>query len=219
MSKLIRSGSRWAWAERRLGWLAVPKIGILIITLQAAGFLMVMSETAWTERLSLIPDRVFEGEYWRLITFLALPLSSSPFWVLFALWFLYFVFDAIESHWGAFKTTVYVLTAVVLTWVFSLVTGYPVQTARHFESTLFLAAAALMPELEVSLFFVLPIKLKWLAVLAALVVIWGAIHAGWMERFYLLAVYFNFVLFFAPSALAQIKARYRRKAYERDSGR
>ncbi len=219
MARYKNTHRGWALLERYLGWIAVPKIGVLFITLQAAGFLMVMSDPVWVSRLALIPEAAVGGEPWRFLTFLALPLASSPIWVLFVLWFLYFIFEGIESIWGAFKTTLYVVTSILLTWAFSLVFSYPVLTARHFESTLFLAAAALFPDMEVRLFFLVPVKFKWLAVFAACMVILGAIQAEWMDRFFLLAVYGNFIVFFGPSALERLRQRRRRKAYERGSRR
>src|SRR4051812_4443701 len=88
--------------ERRLQWLAIPNIAVLFVTLQALGFLMVMVDPIWGLRLALIPAAVTQnGEVWRLVTFLALPLSDSPIWVIFTLWFLYFVIGMIEAQWGA----------------------------------------------------------------------------------------------------------------------
>ena len=83
--------------SRRLKWLAVPNIAIIFITLQVMGFLFILSDPVWFERLALIPERVLQGEIWRLITFLALPLSLSPLWMIFTLWFLYFILNMIES--------------------------------------------------------------------------------------------------------------------------
>ena len=68
--------------EKHLGWLAIPQLAILLITLQALGYLMVMSNPEWVNQLALFPEQVFAGQYWRLITFLALPLSLSPIWSL-----------------------------------------------------------------------------------------------------------------------------------------
>src|SRR5689334_10981964 len=117
------------YLSRKLNWLAIPNIAVLLVTLQALGFLFVYSDPAWVERLALIPEAVLQGQVWRLLTFLALPVSLSPIWVIFSLWFLYFILNSIESRWGAFKTTFYVLVSVVLTIIFSFAFGYPVSQA------------------------------------------------------------------------------------------
>src|SRR3990172_5729869 len=67
--------------ERRLPWLAVSNIASFVVGLQFIGFVLVYSDPSWTWRLALIPELVLQGEIWRLLTFLALPISLSPFLV------------------------------------------------------------------------------------------------------------------------------------------
>ncbi|MGK5083857.1 hypothetical protein WDW37_11195 [Bdellovibrionota bacterium FG-1] len=207
---------RWLrFLERKLGWLAVPHIAVLFITLQALGFVMVNLDPLWVARLALIPEAVTHGEIWRLVTFLALPLSLHPLWVIFALWFLYFIINTIENEWGAFKTTLYVLISIVVTIIFSMLTGYPITEVADFESTLFLAAAALFPETEIQLFFVVPVKIKWLAWFALAGIGWKFLQADWLERFFMLAIYSNCLVFFGPSLISQLRQTIRREQFRR----
>lgn len=149
---MIGQTPRWLrFLERYLSWIAVPNIAVLFVTLQALGFLLVMTDPVWVGRLALVPELV-PNEPWRLITFLALPLSLSPIWVIFALWFVYFILNAIESEWGSFRTTLYVLVSILLTIAASFALDFPVTQVSDFESTLFLAAATLFPEVEIRLF-------------------------------------------------------------------
>jgi membrane associated rhomboid family serine protease len=150
----LNSDPKWLKKlERLMPWLGVPHLAIILITLQGFGFFLVNSDPLWTGRLALLPEHVLlANEWWRLVTFLALPLSLSPIWMIFSCWFLYSVMNWIESEWGAFKTTFYVLVSVVLTIAFSLSFSYPVGNIQDFNSTLFLAAAALYPEQEISIF-------------------------------------------------------------------
>jgi hypothetical protein len=211
---------RWlTWLERRIGWIELPNIALIFCTLQALGFLMVAYRPDFYGKLFLDPGAVLAGEYWRLLTFLALPISMSPLWVIFVLWFLYFILNTIESEWGAFKTTFYVLVSIFLTVTYSMLTGYPVTSISHFESTLFLAAAAMYPEMEIRLFLVFPVKMKWLAWLTAGFVVYELVVGNWFDRFHLLAIYSNFVLFFGPGVLNRVhqwrrKAEFRRKMSE-----
>ena len=196
--------------ERRFQWLAVPNIATFIVGLQFIGFVLVVSDPDWRWRLALIPESVLQGEIWRLITFLALPISLSPFWLLFVLWFLYFIVDGIENAWGAFRTTFYILISVLLTICFSLVFMVPITYVGDLESTLFLAAAALNPEYQILLFLVLPVKIAWLAWLTGAFVLWRFFTGSWLDRLYLLAIYSNYLLFFGPYHYWQVKQRYRR---------
>ena len=201
--------------ERRLPWLAVPNIASFVVGLQFIGFVLVYSDPSWTWRLALIPELVLQGEIWRLLTFLALPISLSPFWFLFVLWFLYFIVDGIENAWGAFKTTFYILISVLLTICFSLVFMVPIAYVGDLESTLFLAAAALNPEYQILLFLVLPVKIAWLAWLTGAFVLLRFMSGSWLDRFYLLAIYSNYLLFFGPYHYRQLKQRYRRWQFKR----
>lgn len=200
--------------SRHMRWLAVPNIAVIFITLQVLGFLSILTDPVWFERLLLDPGLVLDGQVWRLITFLALPLSTSPLWMIFALWFLYFVITLIESQWGDFKTTLYFLVSIVVTIVFSLLSGYPVAQVQDFSSTLFLAAATLFPEMEIRLYFALPVKMKWLGWLTLGYFAFRLVGAGsFMSRLYLLAIYSNYLLFFGPALVDRARQWKRQRAF------
>jgi hypothetical protein len=201
--------------ERRLDWIEIPNLAIILVTLQALGFLFVMQDPVWIGRLALVPELVLAGEVWRLVTFLALPLSLSPLWVIFTLWFLYFIVNTIENEWGAFKTTFYVLISYLLMVGFSFAFSYPITQIAGFESTLFLASAALFPEMEVQLFLVIPVKMKWLGYLTLAVLAYHLLTESWIERLYLIAIYANYFLFFGPAQIARLRQIYRRWDFDR----
>lgn len=201
--------------EQRLLWIAIPNIATFLVGLQVIGFVLVLSDPTWRFHLALLPQAVLQGELWRLVTFLAMPISLSPVWMVFVLWFLYFIVDSIENAWGAFKTTFYILVSVLLTVGFSLVFMIPITSVAGLESTLFLAAAALAPDYQILLFLVLPVQIVWLAWLTAGFVLWRFGTGSWLERFYLLAIYSNYLIFFGPYHYGQLKQRYRRWEFKR----
>jgi membrane associated rhomboid family serine protease len=205
--------------ERKLSWLAIPNLAIILVTLQGLGFVFVMMDPIWVLRLSLDPNLVLAGEYWRLITFLALPLSLSPIFVIFALWFLYFIVDTIENEWGAFKTTFYVLISYLLMIAFSFAFQYPITQISGFQSTLFLASAALFPEMEVQLFLLIPVKMKWLAWLTMALVLFNFFMGSWVDRAYLVSIYSNYLIFFGPALLYRIKQVQRKYQFRSKSKR
>ncbi len=199
--------------EKHAEWLGVPNIAIIFVTLQVFGFFLVSSDPLWIERLSLRPEMVLHGEVWRLVTFLSMPISMSPIWALFALLFLYSILNQIESEWGHFKTTFYTLVSIVLTVIFSLVFSYPVYSVTEFSSTLFLAAAALYPEQEVRLYMILPVKMKYLGYIALGFFALHLFQGEWLDRLFLLTIYSNYLIFFGPSLLAQVRNWKRRRDY------
>jgi hypothetical protein len=207
---------RWRKLERKLGWIAVPNIAILIVTLQVLGVVAIRAVNPFfISILSLNPELVLQGQVWRLVTFmsLALPPTISLIWVFFTVWFSYYILNAIENEWGAFKTTLYVLTSVVAMIAFSFITGMVIEDVSHFESTLFLAAAALFPEMEVSLFFLFPVKLKWLGVMSGAMVLLEFMKVSNLERGLLLVVYSNFILFFSPLLMERYRQWKRKRDY------
>jgi len=197
-----------------MAWLAVPHISIILITLQVLGFLMIMSNPAWMSTLALFPEQAMHGEPWRLLTFLSLPVSNNLIWFVFAQMFLYSILTSIEAEWGAFKTTFYILVSVVLTIVFSLSFAYPVLETTDFSSTLFLAAAALFPDHEIRLYMIFPVKMKHLGWLSLAFLAYRLFQGDWMDRFFLLTIYSNYLLFFGPALLYRIRQWKRRRDYK-----
>lgn len=202
------------WLEKHFGFIAIPNIAVIVVSMQVFGYILAITNPERIPQMFLIPDAVWAGEIWRVLTFMALPLSMSPLWMFFAAWFLYFIVSSLEAEWGEFKTTFYILMCISLTVVFSLVTGYPVTQVAHMESTLFLATAALYPEMVIQLFLFIPVKMKWLGWLTLLFLGVQIFDGSWMDRFYLLAIYTNYIVFFGPSLLWRAKDSYRKWKYK-----
>jgi hypothetical protein len=203
--------------ERLMPGLGIPNLALYLCGAQAIGFFFVLSQGDRAfNLLVLYPDLVLKGELWRLVTFLAVPLSLSPIWMVFVLWFLYFIINGIEQEWGEFRTTLYVLVAIGLAIAFSLTFGMPISSPATLESTLFLAVATIAPEYKILLFLVIPVKMKWLAWLSVAFIVWQLIVDSWFGRLYLLVMYANYLLFFGPYFAGRLKAFQRRKKFEHD---
>jgi hypothetical protein len=202
--------------ERLMPGLGIPNLALYLIGAQAFGFLVILAEPRAWQLLVLDPDMVVRGELWRLVTFMAMPLSISPLWMLFALYFLYFVINGIEEEWGEFRTTLYVLVGVVLTIAFSFTFDFPIWSVRELQSTLFLAAATIAPDYQIMIWFVLPVKMKWLAWISVVFIIWEFVNSAWLGRLYLLVMYANYLLFFGPYFISRVQAFYRRRKFQRD---
>jgi hypothetical protein len=202
--------------ERLMPGLGIPNLALYLVGAQAAGFLFMLADERAFSLLILVPQLVLRGELWRLVTFLAVPLSLSPLWMVFALWFMYFIINGIEEEWGEFRTTLYVLMAVLLTIAFAFVFSVPITSVMELQSTLFLAAATIAPEYQILLFFVIPVKMKWLAWVSVAFIVWEFIFGKWFGRLYLSVMYANYLLFFGPYFVGRLKAFQRRKKFQRD---
>lgn len=206
--------SNWLKAlSRRMRWLEIPNIAAFFVALQIIGFLLLSGEPAWFERLALYPDKVLQGEVWRIASFLAIPLTGSLIGMLFALMFSYFILNSLEQEWGSSKTTLYVVVSIVLTTIFSIVFDYSITSVTGFAATWFLAAATLFPENRIQLYFFIPIKMKYLGWLAVVFIALQFIRSGWLERFYLLTLYANYLLFFGPYLSYRVKQWRRRREF------
>ena len=204
------------WLDRRLPGFGIPNLALYLVGLQACGFLLTLANPNTLWLLFLDPSLVLKGEVWRLVTFLAVPPPLSALWMVFALYFVYFIVSGIEEEWGEFRTTLYVLVAVLLTIAFSFIFQVPIYSTTKLASTLFLAAATIAPEHQILLFFILPVKMKWLAWVSVAYIIFSLIVGSWLSRLYLLTMYANYLLFFGPYFAGRVKAFYRRKKFQQD---
>ena len=67
---------------------------------------------------------ILQGEIWRVVTFLFLPPSSSPIWILFALYFYVIMGNGLESAWGCFRFNLFYLVGALAAIFSGFLTGY-----------------------------------------------------------------------------------------------
>src|SRR6266404_1192034 len=204
------------WLDRRMPGFGIPNLALYLVGAQACGFLLMLANPNAIDLLILDPYMVLRGEVWRLVTFLAVPPPLGLIWMVIALNFLYFIVNVLEAEWGEFRTTLYVLVAVLLTIAFSFAFHWPIIGAAELGSTLFLAAATVAPECQILLLFILPVKMKWLAWVSVAFIVRALIMGSWLSRLYLLIMYANYLLFFGPYFAGRLKAFYRRKKFQQE---
>ncbi|MCL1820288.1 MAG: rhomboid family intramembrane serine protease [Oscillospiraceae bacterium] len=108
------------------------------------------------------PALVMSGQIWRLFTFIFIPLSDYVFLLLLACYFYFWVGRTLENEWGKLKFNIYYLTGMLATIIYCWIAGaYGVATYLNFS--LFFAYATLFPEQRILLFFILPVKVKYIA--------------------------------------------------------
>ena len=182
--------------ERKFGRYAVSNVTIGIVIGQAFLYLFAYSGKLDIGRALLIPARVLAGEWWRLLTFLFIPPSASLFFIFFALYVFYLMGGALEGHWGVFRYNVFLLTGYIATVAVSFLTPYQSANNIFIGGSVFLAFAALYPDFQFYIFFILPVKVKWLALLAWVGYGISFISGDWSTRLLIVASIGNFFLFF-----------------------
>lgn len=197
--------------ERKLGKLAINNLMPILVGAMAIVFVMdiaVGMKTGQSLSLRLMFDRdaILAGEVWRVITFLFLPPNSSLFFIIFALYFYYIIGSVLESEWGAFGFTVYYLLGAIGAIASGFIAGYA--TNYYLNMTLFLAFAILNPNYEVRIFFLIPIQMKWLALIDGILLSISFVQSSWGGRLSLIMALLNLLVFFTPLLIKRIKQAY-----------
>ena len=87
-------------------------------------------------------------------------------------------------------------------------------TNRYLNLSLFFSFAILYPDAQILLYFVLPIRAKWLALLNGAIYVYEFINNPWPIRAAIIASLLNLLLFFGDDILNQIRLaiqQYRRR--------
>lgn len=152
---------------------------------------------------------IVQGEVWRIFTFIFLPPLANPIFIVFALYLYWMIGTGLEAQWGAFRLNAFYFIGMLGTIAGGFITGFA--TNFYLNLSLFLAFAILYPNFEIRLFFILPVKMKWLALvyLAFLVYDWFTV-GFWHFRVAMLISVANVALFFGRDFIGIIKRSYRR---------
>ena len=197
------------YLDRKIGRFAVPNLTIYLIAGQSFFYLMYMTGKLDHGSTYFSAALLESGQWWRIFTLPFDPPRQSLIFTLFAWYFFYLMGSALEEHWGAFRYNAYLLLGCILTVAVSfLVPAYPVSNA-FLAGSIFLAFATLFPDFQILLFFVLPVKIKWLALLASLGYVYQFLFGDWAVRLMVLAAVGNYLLFFARDIY--LTARYGRR--------
>lgn len=199
--------------EKKLGKYCIKNLMLYITTLNGIVFILSFFDTKgeFISKLVLVPSLVMKGEVWRLITFLFIPMDFNPLWILFSLYFYYMIGSSLEHEWGSFRFNLYYLIGVIGTIAGAFLGG--AGTSTFLNLSLIFAFAYLFPNYELMLFFFLPVKIKYLAMLYA---------AGLVLLFSLSPLYgiitvlgsaLNFILFFWKDIYYRL--RFNRKSYQK----
>lgn len=151
----------------------------------------------------LTRSALLRGQIWRLITFVFVPPASSPIFVLFALYFYYMIGVALERRWGKVRFNLYYGVGMVCAWIACLLTGYATNT--YLNLSLFFAFAAMFPNEEVYLFGLLPIKVKYLALMDVLIYLQQFIAGSASTRVTIVLCLLNVILFLGGDLLNTLR--------------
>lgn len=206
--------------ERRFGRFAIPDLMKYICALYVVGMLItMMAPGVYETYFCLNAQMIMKGQIWRIITFLMQPPTNNLLFFVLMIYFYYMIGSVLERTWGKFRFNVYYFAGVIGTVaaaiILYLVTGsiYILDTT-YINASLFLAFGFQFPETEVYLFYVLPIKMKWMAGIVAGLYFVSIINGSWGTRVAIIISLLNFIIFFTSIVRhrthpAQIRRRVR----------
>jgi membrane associated rhomboid family serine protease len=197
--------------ERRFGFLGIPGLTRILVGFTALVFALSWLAPGYVSILDFDPLRIRQGEIWRVVTYIFIPQTLSPWWILFALWFLWWIGEGLERAFGPFRLTLYFFIGMIGTTTAAFFFGNQFSNTMLLAS-LFYAFARFYPDEIIYVLFILPVKIKWIA---------------WVSAVFLLAGFFtrtnSYRIFFGPEIIHGIRHRHdvstRRRRFESDSRR
>ena len=194
--------------EKRFGKYAIRNLPSIIIGLYAAGYVLRLTAPNVLNYLTLDPVYILRGQIWRLITWVIVPPAALSVWTIIMLLFYYSVAKALERTWGAFRFNFYYFSGMIFSIIgaFLLYAFYALGGSRYSFGGLFstyyinmsmlLAFAMSYPEATVMLYFVIPVKMKWIGVLDGVLIAYEFFETGLPGKVAILAAMLNFLIFF-----------------------
>ncbi|MDO4615083.1 MAG: hypothetical protein Q4B15_05575 [Lachnospiraceae bacterium] len=201
--------------ERKFGKYAVPHLTAVLIGCYIIGYMLQLMNRNIVSFMRLEPALILQGQIWRLITWIIIPPSSLSIWTFIMLFFYFSIGTSLERVWGDFRYNVYILGGMLITilsaFVCYFIFGSSIAMGTAFSTyyicmSIMLAYAATFPDAQVLIYFVFPVKMRWIgwiygALLAYDIVNYiRAVMQGftfaWIYVIAILASLANFVIFF-----------------------
>ena len=194
MHNLRRNFERFCLRHQNWG---IPNLMLVIAIGNLAVYLLQLIDpsNAVYNILTFQADKIASGQVWRLISYIFIPDTYNVFFLAIFLFFYYQIGKLLESHWGYFRFNLFYFTGVILTDVAAFIL-HGTATTYYLNLSLLLAFATMYPEAQFLLFFIIPLKAKYLAwfylAYNAVVVIFGSFPYNLFPLIALL----NYFLFF-----------------------
>ncbi len=205
--------------ERKYRRYAISNLMTIIIGGMSVVFLLDMLFGPYTGvsvsgLLSFRKGAILRGQIWRLITFVFIPPTSNPVTLIVSLYFYWMIGSALESRWGSFRFNLYYLCGILGSILSAMLTGYATNT--YLNMSLFLGFALMYPDYQVNVFFFLPVKMKFLAMIDAIGLLIAFFQTGLSGKIALVAALANVLLFFWNDINARIQNAYRRYQWKKN---
>lgn len=192
--------------ERKFGKYAIPNLSLWIIACYLIGYLLQLTLPEIFNYMLLEPYEIFHnGQIWRIITWLFMPPESLSLFTMIMLFFYYSIGNSLEQTWGTFRFNLFIFSGIVATIVAVIIMyfvtgqlrgfGYIVST-YYINQSILLAYATTFPNMQILLYFVIPIKIKWLGYAYVALIVHQFLSVGYIQKVIILASFLNVIVFF-----------------------
>lgn len=178
----------------------IPNLMTVLVAGTAIVFLMDMFSGGMASGLlAFNSDAIFHHlQLWRLVTFVFVPLSNQIFSLVLSLYFYWWIGSTLEREWGTAKFNLFYLFGMLFNIILGLIMGSV--SITYLNLSMFFAFATLFPDMRVLLFFIIPVKIKWLAWVDAgffaLTIVVNLVHMNWLGALVPVVAVLNYLLFF-----------------------
>ena len=195
--------------ERRFSRFTFPYLLQCLIFGQVLVFIAIQAQLVFPLQLVMNAPAVMAGEFWRMFTFMVVPLNMNFFWFLLGAYVTYLIGGSLEREWGEFRFGLYVglgwLATVLISWI---VPAAPI-TNGFIMGSLTLAFARLYPDVEFRIMLLFPVKVKYIGYFT-----WGIYALALFTqplfiKLQVLAGVLPFFVFFGKELVFMIKDRKR----------
>ena len=191
--------------ERRFGRYAIRNLTMYLLAGYAIGYLLSFTMPQLLTYFTLEPALILKGQVWRLLSWVIIPPNDNIIFVIFMMPLYYSLGNTLESYWGAFRYNVYIFSGILFTVIGAFIvngliggiTGFgSLYSTYYINMSIFLACASIMPDYQLLLYGIIPIKMKWLAILDVVLLAVDAVQGGLIIRIVIIASLLNFIIFF-----------------------
>ena len=195
--------------ERRFGRYAIRNLTMYLLAGYAIGYLLSFTMPQLLTYFTLEPALILKGQVWRLLSWVIIPPNDNIIFVIFMMLLYYSLGNTLESYWGAFRYNVYIFSGILFTVIGAFIvngliggiTGFgSLYSTYYINMSIFLAFAVMYPDMQVMLYFIIPIKMKWMAFVYGLFIAWDIVsylRVGlWVGVVPIVASLLNFVIFY-----------------------
>lgn len=220
--------------ERKFGKYAIPNLTVILIAGFILGYILQIVDSSVLNLIAMNPAKIMQGQVYRLITWVVIPPGGTSILVIITLMFYFSIGRTLEQAWGDFRYTVYILSGIIFTDLGLMLTYFVMKAlgqeevlAMYYQyglygastyflcMSMFLAYAFMFPDMQVLMYFIIPIKVKWLGYLDIAYLIFTVLQYGIMHYYAgvvtVVMSVLNFIVFYFMTRQKPSRAQRKKK--------